>query len=1003
MVTLLVQRKFIFLSLILFFIRISFVQAVPAPDSPIVKDWLLQDGRTEVDAAVDVAYLDTCQKRRDSRLKTLKETYPKIVFTKHYNLGGSHYAYTEGQSDAQQERSFHPGSALCLLELGADDEYHVKTLLEDPNGVIRDPAVTFDAKKILFAWKKSDRDDDYHLYDYDVESGAVRQLTSEPGVADYEPCPLPNGDVVFNSTRCVQTVDCYWTEVSNLYRCDKDGRFPHRLSFDQVHTNYPSMMDDGRVVYTRWDYNDRGHLFTQALFQMNADGTAQTEYYGNNSWFPTSLLQARCIPGTGGKSVFILSGHHTRQYGKLGIVDPSKGRQENLGVQLIAPIRETRADRIDAWGQWGDRFSHPYPINEHEFIVSYNCEHPEPEKPIRTDEERVLYGNQHNILTPFSLYWFNEDGERELLAWDRKISCNQPFPLVARKPVPIRDTVPAVSENADDEYGVYTVQNVYFGPGLEGVERGAAKTLRVIALEFRSVGIGENQNGGPGGGATVSTPVSIAQGTWDVKVPLGDVPIEEDGSASFMVPARTPVYFQILDDNGHCIQTMRSWSTLQPGETFSCIGCHEDKNSTAQIRKMAIAQQKPPRKLKPFYGPPRGFSFAKEIQPILDKHCVQCHDDTGKEPPFRKSHLVEILKPQYAVSPDLAERIAGNPILKTGEPWHFTTEKPTSENWFNPQYFQDVAAKFPLSAGPFGSAPGPGPKTDWTTSDLWVWRNVELPETWQNQPLLLQLHHDENVELYVNGKRVFSEIGHNSNYSYSYLTARQAEAFAPGVNYLAAHIQNTVGGQGFDLGIRQVNPGIPFFVRNNRLNMPEGAKDAFSLKGDPVFDMRAKRNWSRAYLNLTNSNQENSEKAYHARPTPVVNWISVQGAPPMLAPYRGGAACSELMKMIDPNLSLDGKTHNDVRLSREEIDKIAAWIDLLVPFCGDYFEANAWNDEEKQKFEYYETKRRKLRELDRINLLRFASRHSLCPASEREPKSERTDANGEKERHDFPK
>ena len=431
----------------------STAQADFTPDSPIVKDWMMQDNRTE---PADAAYIQDALQRRNERLKTLKETFPKILFTKHFDLGGSHYAYTEAQSDAQGERNFAAGSALCILELNEAGEYIERTLIADPNGVIRDPDVSFDGKTIVFAWKKSDRLDDYHLYDYDVEMGTIRQLTFGLGYADYEPCILPNGDIIFNSTRCVQVVDCFWTEVSNLYICDKDGRFIRRLSFDQVHTNFPAILEDGRIVYTRWDYNDRGQIFPQGLFQMNPDGTGQTEYYGNNSWFPTTLMHTRGIPKSGGKAVSVFSGHHNRYYGKLGIIDISKGRQENTGAQLIAPIRRTTADRIDAWGQQGDRFAFPYPINEREFIVAYNSNREE----------------EHTVRTPFGIYWMDEDGNRELLAYDPTISSHQPVPLAARPAPSIRPS----TVNPDVDYGTFTLQDVYFGPGLEGIERGTAKT-----------------------------------------------------------------------------------------------------------------------------------------------------------------------------------------------------------------------------------------------------------------------------------------------------------------------------------------------------------------------------------------------------------------------------------------------------------------------------------------------------------------------------------------------
>jgi hypothetical protein len=263
---------------------------------------------------------------------------------------------------------------------------------------------------VLFAWKKSLDEDDYHLYEMNVASGAVRQLTFGLGFADYEGAYMPNGHIVFNSTRCVQTVDCWWTEVSNFYTCDGDGRYLRRLGFDQVHSNYPTVTPDGRVLCTRWEYSDRGQIFPQGLFQMNPDGTGQTVFYGNNTWFPTAILHARAIPGTQ-KAVAIFSGHHTIQKGWLGILDPSRGRQENQGAQLIAPVRETEAVRVDAYGQEGDQFQYPYPLSETEFIVAF--------RPADSDRR-------------FGIYWMDKDGRRELLASDPAISCNQPVPLAPR-------------------------------------------------------------------------------------------------------------------------------------------------------------------------------------------------------------------------------------------------------------------------------------------------------------------------------------------------------------------------------------------------------------------------------------------------------------------------------------------------------------------------------------------------------------------------------------------
>ena len=232
---------------------------------------LCKEAKSGDDPAWRELYIDACKLRRQRRLAHLAEVYPKIVFTKHYNLGGSHYAYTSNVTDAQfaeRNRSnpdYRMGSSLCVLQLHEDGHVTTETLLHEPNGVIRDPDISYDGKRVLFAMRRSSDKDDYHLYEINLADRKVRQLTSGDGYADYEAIYLPSGDILFNSTRCTQIVDCWYTQVANLYACNSDGKRIRRVSVDQVHTNYPQLLSDGRVVYTRWDYNDRGQLFPQPL------------------------------------------------------------------------------------------------------------------------------------------------------------------------------------------------------------------------------------------------------------------------------------------------------------------------------------------------------------------------------------------------------------------------------------------------------------------------------------------------------------------------------------------------------------------------------------------------------------------------------------------------------------------------------------------------------------------------------------------------------------------
>jgi len=558
---------------------------------------------TVVPAVAAEAESDAALRRR--LLAPYKDRIQRIVFTKHFDMGGSHYAYTDAVSDEDilnpggtvKEFNFQGGSSLCLLEIGDDYDLQQTTLLNDEDGVFRDPDVSYDGKRILFSWKKSARGDDYHLYEMDVQTRNVRQLTSGLGFADYEGIYLPNGDIMFSSTRCIQNVDCWHVSVCNMYLMNKDGKYMRRIGYDQVHTNYPQVHPtSGLITYTRWEYNDRGQIYPQPLFRMYPNGAQQTEFYGNNSYFPTTILHARGIPGTG-KVLAVLSGHHTHQRGKLAIIDPSKGRQETSGVTLVAPVQELHGTiKIDRYGQGGDQWQYPYPLDEDNYLVTF-----------RPDGEKR-----------FGIYFMNKNGVRALLASDPAVSCNQPIPLVPR-PVPPQPVYPT---DWRQKTGGFVIQDVYHGPGLKGIARGTVKKIRVVALDFMATDIGRKH-----GPSTISDLAA-----WDVKVVLGEAPVYEDGSAAFEVPARTPVYFQAIDAQGHVVQTMRSWSTLMPGEVFSCVGCHEHKNETGVTKPAVMALAAGIKPLEPFYDiTGKGFSFPKMIQPILDAKCVRCHD--GSEPP----------------------------------------------------------------------------------------------------------------------------------------------------------------------------------------------------------------------------------------------------------------------------------------------------------------------------------------------------------------------------------
>lgn len=863
-------------------------------------------------------YLAACELRRAARLGPHRNDLRRIVFTKHYDLGGSHYAYTEGQSDAQRERHFTPGAALCVLEM--EDLYgRPRTLLEDRQGVIRDPDVSYDGRRVLFAWKKSLDQDDYHLYEMNVEDGQIRQITSGLGFADYEGVYLPSGDILFNSTRCVQTVDCWWTEVSNLFVCDGQGRYLRQLSFDQVHTNYPTVTHDGRLLYTRWDYNDRGQIYPQGLFTTNPDGTGQTEVYGNNSWFPTTILHARSIPDTS-KIVCIFTGHHSGQKGWLGVLDPRLGRQENQGAQLIAPVRDTPAVHVDAYGQAGDQFQYPYPLDEKTFLVTF-----------RTEK-----------APRFGIYLMTIDGRRELLAADPGISCSQPVPLRPRAVPPVQ----ACRMDYRKQTGTVYLHDVCRGPGLEGIPRDAIKALRVVALEFRAAGIGSNGNSGPAGGAMISTPISI-QGAWDVKRVLGTVRVHPDGSACFTVPARTPLYFQALDAQGQMVQSMRSWVSLQPGESVSCVGCHENKNTAPPVTGASLAMKAGPQALEPFYGPPRGFSFIKEIQPILDKRCVGCHHVDGP--------------PKYASAGQSTGRSEGRQfdpqtmcllVPCEGAAWRYRFETP-EKGWIEPK-FDDSAWGYGLGGFGVKGTPGARVGTEWKGPEIWIRRQFELPEGFDRTRLSLLIHHDEDVEVYFNGRIAARTTGYLTRYELMPIDAAGLAALATGTNTLAVHCRQTSGGQFIDVGIVDTRcAATTAAARPEATPKTEGnVVPAFSLKGTQMLDPQAERKWSDAYKALADRR--------------VANWINVQSAPPMLPPYSAGASQSRLIEMLRSG------GHYGVKLTGPELDRLITWIDLLVPYVGDYTEA--MNEGQIPRYRHFLEKRERWQAEEAENIRQYAGR-----------------------------
>ena len=459
----------------------------------------------------------------------------------------------------------------------------------------------FDAEKLTFSMPGDNRC--WQVFEMDVVGGEPVQITpkDQPDVHNFNSFYMPNGRMGFISTAAFQGVPCNASvNVAMLYSMDGDGGNIRQLCFDQDHNYCPTMMNDGRILYLRWEYTDIPHVWGRYLFTMNPDGTGQREFYGSGSYWPNSTFFTRPIPNHPTKVVGIVTGHHVGRVGELVIFDPAISRNESDGVVQRIPGRGEKVlplieDKLTEFS-W-PKFVHPYPLSENYFIVS--C------KPSPT----ALWG----------IYLVDVFDNMTLIKEVEDYALLDAIPLAKReRPPVIADRV-----DLDRKDALMYMEDVYAGPGLKGVPKGAVKELRIFTYHFayqRLAGISHR----------VGT-----DGPWEPKRVLGTVPVEEDGSAFFRVPANTPISMQPLDSEGKALQLMRSWTTAMPGEVVSCVGCHEKQSSTGATKR-TIAARKDPVEIKRWHGPVRGFSFVREVQPVLDKHCAGCHDGkTDCMPDFR--------------------------------------------------------------------------------------------------------------------------------------------------------------------------------------------------------------------------------------------------------------------------------------------------------------------------------------------------------------------------------
>ncbi|MCL2005487.1 MAG: SUMF1/EgtB/PvdO family nonheme iron enzyme [Planctomycetaceae bacterium] len=528
--------------------------------------------------------------RRDALLANPLLNFDQLLFRRAQNSG----LVDNWISNAARGKGGY-GNALATVN-PRDPQGDARTIIENPNNsFVGDINLHWDADKMLVTALSPNRT--WEIFELNIDGSGFRQITPTmgPDIDNVEGAYMPDGSFLFISTANMLGVPCIdgSSPVGNIYRLETDGKTIRQLTFEQDQNWNPVLLPNGRVKYLRWEYTDTAHYFTRLLMHMNPDGTNQIEYYGSNGYWPNSMFYTRPIPGSTTKFATIVTGHHgVARQGELHLFDVAKGRREAEGaIQQIPgfgkPVEPVIKDHLvdDSW----PKFLFPAPLDENFLIVT----------------ARLTPGCQ------WSLYLVDTFDNLLKIREEPGYGLFEPTPI-------IKQDMPPVQVNRVDPTSMEStvfITDVYFGQGLPDVPKGTVKSLRVFEYNFGYRGIGSHDYIG-------------MHSAWDARRILGEVPVYEDGSASFIIPANTPLAIQPLDEDGRAVQLMRSWMVGMPGETQSCNGCHEHQNTvTPNIRTTAMGRA--PVRIEPFLEPERPFAFHREIQPVLDRYCVGCHDGEG--------------------------------------------------------------------------------------------------------------------------------------------------------------------------------------------------------------------------------------------------------------------------------------------------------------------------------------------------------------------------------------
>ena len=498
-----------------------------------------------------------------------------IVFADRAHRGGGKvrdghwYANFSYYAREPRKKAYSVGGSLSRLDLRTGN---CTVLLEDSGGTFRDPAVHYDGRTILFSYRKGGTAP-FHLYEIQSDGSGLRQLTF--GIYDdIEPCWLPNDSIVFVSSRSRRYVNCWVTQVATLYTCDRQGKNIRQISANIEHDNTPCVLADGRVVFQRWEYVDRSQVHYHHLWSVNPDGTGMMVYFGNMR--PGGLfIDPQPIPDSN-RIVFIQSPGHGRaeHAGLVCTVTDSNGPDNPREVRVLNKASNLR----DPWA-----------LSKRDFLAAQG--------------KRLVHLSESGQLTPLYTH-----GGAEL---------NEPRPLMPRK----RERVVPSRVNLAKTTGTLMLTDATVGRNMAGVERGQIKKLLILESLPKPI----NYTGS-------MEPMSYG-GTFTLERILGTVPVEDDGSAHFDVPANKALILVALDKEGAAVKRMQSFLSVMPGEVTTCIGCHEDRRLAPAYARTGLpdAMKREPSSISPVPGIPDVLDYPRDIQPILDEHCTSCHNPRRRD------------------------------------------------------------------------------------------------------------------------------------------------------------------------------------------------------------------------------------------------------------------------------------------------------------------------------------------------------------------------------------